>query len=58
MNQVVYYILFCVLLYVFIYIVSIFLMPMREGYESYERCVEQGYPHNFCFYNVPVKSML
>jgi hypothetical protein len=54
----IYYILIGILLYVFIFSLSTFLMPIREGYESYERCVEQGYPHNFCFYDVPVISML
>ncbi len=58
MIQIVYYILLCAMIYLFIFSLYKFLMPMKEGYESYERCIEQGYPHEFCFYDVPVKSML
>lgn len=54
----IYYILLGILLYVFIFSLFTFLMPMKEGFESYERCIDQGYPHNFCFYDVPPESML
>lgn len=53
-----YYILFGIILFVFIFSLSMRHIPIKEGYESYERCIKQGYPHNFCFYDVPVISML
>jgi hypothetical protein len=31
--------------------------PLKEGYESYELCKKQGYPHDFCF-QVPIQACL
>jgi|SaaInlStandDraft_6_1057023.scaffolds.fasta_scaffold107271_1 hypothetical protein len=28
-----------------------------EGYESFEECKTQGYPHDFCM-SVPIQSMI
>jgi len=28
-----------------------------EGYESFEECKKQGYPHKFCMH-VPIQSMI
>jgi hypothetical protein len=28
-----------------------------EGYESFEKCKIQGYPHDFCM-SVPIQSMI
>ena len=33
------------------------LSPIIEGYQSYEDCVEQGYPLDFCLH-VPVQSYI
>lgn len=32
-------------------------LPIIEGYQSYEDCVEQGYPLDFCL-QVPVQSYI
>lgn len=53
-----YYILLVFLILIGYTMFNFSLSPIKEGYESYERCMEQGYPHHFCFYDVPVKSML
>ena len=51
--------------YYLIIILSIFVIifnsaqprSIKEGYESYENCVRQGYPNNFCM-QTPIKSMV
>lgn len=35
----------------------IFNKQKREGYESYSKCIKQGYPNKFCL-NVPVEACI
>lgn len=35
----------------------IFNKQKREGYESYNKCIKQGYPNKFCL-NVPVEACI
>ena len=49
------YILFIIIILVCIY-QHLFQRPnIVEGYQSYEDCLDQGYPINFCL-QVPVQS--
>lgn len=50
-----YYILFLVFLVLSLIYLYFFTKPIVEGYQSYEDCLDQGYPINFCL-QVPVQS--
>ena len=48
--------IFLIILFIFI-IISLNSNNIKEGFfESYDNCIEQGYPHNFCFYGVPLRA--
>jgi len=48
-----------VALLLIIFIVCIYqaYKPIVEGYQSYEDCLQQGYPRDFCL-QVPVQAMI
>lgn len=47
---------FLIIIFFFFLIISN-LGPLKEGFESYENCIEQGYPNNFCF-KVPIEAQI
>jgi hypothetical protein len=53
------YILLLIVILTCIYqvVIPFSLSPIIEGYQSYEDCVEQGYPLDFCLH-VPVQSYI
>ena len=58
MSNFTYNIMLFVILFFILYILSkIFSYKKKEGYESLESCLEQGYPKSFCF-QVPIQACL
>jgi len=58
MSKIIYNIMLFVILFFILYILSkIFSYKKKEGYESLESCLKQGYPKSFCF-QVPIQACL
>ena len=59
--KMIHYILFLTIILVCLYqqviTYSPLLTPIVEGYQSYENCIEQGYPLDFCL-QVPVQAYI
>jgi len=58
MSTLPHYILIIILFILFIFSLHYILNLPKEGFESYETCLKQGYPHYFCFYKVPIQAKL